>query len=53
MVNLDKETCKDMFQSDEFTLKNFKQIVSSEDALQRFKDILHGQRKRILHEIEV
>lgn len=52
MVNLDKDTVKEMFQSDEFTLKNFKQIVSSEESLQRFKDILLTQRKRILHDIE-
>ena len=41
-----------MFQNDEFTLKNFKQIVSSDEDLQRFKDILGTQRKRILNEIE-
>ncbi len=51
-VRLDKDTVKLMFQGNEFTLQKFKAIINSEDDLQRFKDVLGGQRKRILSEIQ-
>ena len=40
-----------MFQGDEFTLQKFKAIISSDEDLQRFKDILSTQRTRIMDEI--
>lgn len=50
-INLDRETVKAMFQGDEFTLQKFKAIISSDEDLQRFKDILSTQRTRIMDEI--
>ena len=50
-VKLDKDTVKLMFQGNRFTLQKFKAIINSDQDLQRFKDVLSGQRKRILTEI--
>lgn len=39
-IVLDRETVRDMFNGNEFTLKKFKAIVNSEDDLNRFKRIV-------------
>ncbi len=43
-IKLSRSTVKEMFQGDEFTLEKFKSIISSDQDLQRFKDVLKPQR---------
>lgn len=51
-INFDKDTIKQMFACDEFTLDSFKAIINSEDDLNRFKKIVASNRQRILREIQ-
>lgn len=50
-IRLDKDTIRQMFQGDEFTLTKFKAINNSPEGLQMFKDCLRPQLKRIVSEI--
>ena len=47
-VHLDKATIKQMFQASEFTLEGFKEIIDSQEALNRFKKMLKQKKAEII-----